>query len=162
MSCPSHLSWLDYSISVWRRVQVIINVYIHFVHKIKILFLLIRRKRSVGMEICTKEQWALWVILGNFRSFLHYSVSLFFRTSFVSLRQRVGCVGRAIAQAVSHRLSTAAARVQTWVWSCGIFWWTKVALGHVFFPKNFGFPCHSTFHLLLHNHHLHYHPRLAQ
>jgi hypothetical protein len=28
--------------------------------------------------------------------------------------------GRAIAQAVSRRLPTAAARVQTWVWSCGI------------------------------------------
>jgi hypothetical protein len=28
--------------------------------------------------------------------------------------------GRAIAQAVSHRLPTAAARVQTRVWSCGI------------------------------------------
>jgi hypothetical protein len=29
-------------------------------------------------------------------------------------------VGGAIAQAVSRRLPTAAARVQTWVWSCGI------------------------------------------
>jgi hypothetical protein len=29
-------------------------------------------------------------------------------------------LGRAIAQAVSHRLPTAAARVQTRVWSCGI------------------------------------------
>jgi hypothetical protein len=29
------------------------------------------------------------------------------------------------------------------------------------FSENFGFPCQSTFHLLLHNH-LHYHPRLAQ
>jgi hypothetical protein len=37
--------------------------------------------------------------------------------------------GRAIAQAVSRRLPTAAARVQTRVWSCGILWWTKVALG---------------------------------
>jgi hypothetical protein len=35
-----------------------------------------------------------------------------------------------------------------------------VALGHVF-SENFGFPCQSAFHLLLHNH-LHYHPRLAQ
>jgi hypothetical protein len=34
-----------------------------------------------------------------------------------------------------------------------------VALGQVFF-ENFGFPCQSTFHLLLHNH-LHYHLRLA-
>jgi hypothetical protein len=31
----------------------------------------------------------------------------------------------------------------------------------VVFSWNFGFPCQSTFHLLLHNH-LHYHPRLAQ
>jgi hypothetical protein len=35
-----------------------------------------------------------------------------------------------------------------------------VALGQVF-SENFGFPCQSTFHLILHNH-LHYHPRLAQ
>jgi hypothetical protein len=31
-------------------------------------------------------------------------------------------LGRAIAQAVSRRLPTAAARVQTRVWSCGIVW----------------------------------------
>jgi hypothetical protein len=47
--------------------------------------------------------------------------------------------GRAIAQAVSRRLPTAAARVQSRVWSCGILWWTKVALGQVF-SENFGFP----------------------
>jgi hypothetical protein len=69
-------------------------------------------------------------------------------------------LGRAIAQAVSRRLPTAAARVQSRVWSCGILWRIKVALGQVF-SENFGFPCHSTFHLLLHNH-LHYHPRLVQ
>jgi hypothetical protein len=68
--------------------------------------------------------------------------------------------GRAIAQAVSRRLPTAAALVQTRVWSCGILWWTKVALGKVF-SENFGFPWQPTFHLLLHNH-FHYHPRLAQ
>jgi hypothetical protein len=67
--------------------------------------------------------------------------------------------GRAIAQAVSRRLPTAAAWVHTRVWLCGILWWTKVALGKVF-SENFGFLCQSTFHLLLHNH-LHYHPRLA-
>jgi uncharacterized protein YaiE (UPF0345 family) len=57
------------------------------------------------------------------------------------------------------RLATAAARVQTRVWSCGILWWTKVALGQIY-SENFGFPCQSTFHLRLHNH-LHYHPRVA-
>jgi hypothetical protein len=36
----------------------------------------------------------------------------------------------------------------------------EVALEHVF-SENFGFPCQSTFHLLLHNH-FHYHPRMAQ
>jgi hypothetical protein len=60
----------------------------------------------------------------------------------------------------TKRLPTPAARVLTQVWSCGILWWTKVALEQVF-SENFGFPCQSTFHLLLHNH-LHYHPRLAQ
>jgi hypothetical protein len=52
--------------------------------------------------------------------------------------------GRAIAQAVSRRLPTAAARVQTRVRSRGILWWTKVAPGQVF-SENFGFPCQSTF-----------------
>jgi hypothetical protein len=33
--------------------------------------------------------------------------------------------GRAIAEAVSRWLPTAAARVQSRVWSSGIFWWTK-------------------------------------
>jgi hypothetical protein len=47
--------------------------------------------------------------------------------------------------------TTAAAWVQTRVWSCGTLWWTKVALGQVS-SENFGFPCQSTFHLLLHNH----------
>jgi hypothetical protein len=68
--------------------------------------------------------------------------------------------GRSIGQAVSRRLPTAAPRVQTRVWSCGILWWTKVALGQVF-SENFGFPCQSICHMLLHNH-LHYHSRLAQ
>jgi hypothetical protein len=43
-------------------------------------------------------------------------------------------VGRAIAKAVSRRLPTAAARVHTRVWSCGILWWTKLALGQ-FSPR---------------------------
>jgi hypothetical protein len=43
--------------------------------------------------------------------------------------------GRAIAQAVSRRLPTAAARVQTRVWSRGILWWTKVALEQVLSPR---------------------------
>jgi hypothetical protein len=69
--------------------------------------------------------------------------------------------GRAIPQTVSRRLPTAVARVQKpesgmWDFVMG----KKVALGQVF-SENFGFPCQSTFHLLLHNH-LHYHSRLAQ
>jgi hypothetical protein len=65
--------------------------------------------------------------------------------------------GRRGGKPASNRLSSA--RVQTRVWSCGILWWTKVALGQVF-SENFGFPCQCTFHLL--HSHLHYHPRLAQ
>jgi hypothetical protein len=42
--------------------------------------------------------------------------------------------GCTIAQAVSRRLPTAAAWVQTRVWSCGILRWTKVALGR-FSPR---------------------------
>jgi hypothetical protein len=51
--------------------------------------------------------------------------------------------GRAIAQAVSRRLPTAAARVQTRVWSCRILWWTKVAKGQVS-PANLHSICFST------------------
>jgi hypothetical protein len=51
--------------------------------------------------------------------------------------------GRAIAQAVSRWLSTAAARVRFVV--------DKVALGQVF-SEYFGLPCQSLFHQLLHNH----------
>jgi hypothetical protein len=46
---------------------------------------------------------------------------------------------------ITRRLPSAAARVQTRVWSCGILWWTKVALGQVFSEENFGFPCQSTY-----------------
>jgi hypothetical protein len=63
--------------------------------------------------------------------------------------------------AVSRRLPTAPARVQIRVWSCGIFVMDKSSAAAGFLSENFGFPCQSTFHLLLHNH-LHYHPRLAQ
>jgi hypothetical protein len=45
-------------------------------------------------------------------------------------------------------------------WARGILWWTKLALGQVFY-ENFGFHYRSTFHHALQNH-LHYHPRLAQ
>jgi hypothetical protein len=37
----------------------------------------------------------------------------------------------------------------------------KSGAGAGFLFENFGFPCQSTFDLLLHNH-LHYHPKLAQ
>jgi hypothetical protein len=53
-------------------------------------------------------------------------------------------IGRAIAQAVSRCLPTAAARVRARVWKVG-FMVDKVALGQVF-SEYFGFPCqyHST------------------
>jgi hypothetical protein len=71
------------------------------------------------------------------------------------------CWGRAIALAVSRRRPTAAARVETRVWSCGILCWTKVALGQVFrentsvSPANLHFICFSTITIT-------YHPGLAQ
>jgi hypothetical protein len=61
-----------------------------------------------------------------------------------------GSLGRAIAQAVSRWLPTAAARVQTQVWSSGILV-EKVALEQVF-SEYFGFPCQSSFHHILHHH----------
>jgi hypothetical protein len=61
-----------------------------------------------------------------------------------------GDYGRAIAQAVSRWLSTAAARVRSWSGQVG-FVVDKVALGQVF-SEYFGFPCQSSVHQLLHNH----------
>jgi hypothetical protein len=60
--------------------------------------------------------------------------------------------GRAIAEAVSCWLPTAAARVRAWVWEVE-FVVDKVALGQVF-SEFFGFPCQNhSFHQLLHHHH---------
>jgi hypothetical protein len=63
--------------------------------------------------------------------------------------------GRAIAQAVSRWLPTAAARVRSRA-EYVEFVVEKVALGQVF-SEYFGFPCQS-FHQFLHHHN---HPRLA-
>jgi hypothetical protein len=56
----------------------------------------------------------------------------------------------AIAQAISRRLPTAAARVRSQVTSVG-FVVDKVALGQVF-SEHFGFLCKFSFHRLLQNH----------
>jgi hypothetical protein len=56
--------------------------------------------------------------------------------------------GRAIAQAVSRSLPTAAVRVRSRVWSSGICGWQS--------GEYFGFPWQSSFHQLFHNH-----PRLS-
>jgi hypothetical protein len=55
-------------------------------------------------------------------------------------------LGRVIAQAVSRRIPTAAARVRAQVRSYGICGGQS---GHVF-SKYFGFPCQFSFHRLLH------------
>jgi hypothetical protein len=57
--------------------------------------------------------------------------------------------GRAIAQAVSRWLLTAAARVRARVWQVG-FVVDKVALGQVF-SEYLSFPCQSSFHQILHH-----------
>jgi hypothetical protein len=60
-------------------------------------------------------------------------------------------VGRAIAEAVSLWLPTAAVRVRGRVWQVG-FVVDKVASGQVF-SEYFGFPCQNrSFHQLLHPH----------
>jgi hypothetical protein len=63
--------------------------------------------------------------------------------------------GRAVAQAVSRWLPTAAARVRVRAayGVCG----GQSALGQVF-SEYFGFPCQSSFHQFLHHHN---HPGLA-
>jgi hypothetical protein len=63
-----------------------------------------------------------------------------------------GGEGRAIDQAVSRPLPTAAVRVRAQIRSLG-FVVNKVALGQVF-SEYFGFPCQISFHRLLHTHHL--------
>jgi hypothetical protein len=101
-----------------------------------------------NLVLDSKKQW--WIY--EYTCLRGHAVSYFVKVLCYKPEGR----GRAIAQAVSRRLPTAAALVQTRVWSCGILWWTKVTLGQVF-SENFGFLCQSTFHLLLH-----YQPRLAQ
>jgi hypothetical protein len=59
-------------------------------------------------------------------------------------------LGRAIAQAVSRWLPTAAARVQPGPGQVG-FVVDEVSLGQVF-SEYFGFPCQSSFPRLLHHH----------
>jgi hypothetical protein len=65
--------------------------------------------------------------------------------------------GRAIAQAVSRRLPTAAAWVRSRSGHVG-FVVDEVALGQVF-SEYFGLPCRSSFHQILHPH---YHPGQVQ
>jgi hypothetical protein len=60
--------------------------------------------------------------------------------------------GRAIAQAVSRLLPTAAARFEPRSGHVGLVMY-KVALGEVFY-EYFCFPCQFSFHRLLHIHHL--------
>jgi hypothetical protein len=64
--------------------------------------------------------------------------------------------GRAVAQAVSRWLPTAAARVRVLAEHVG-FVVDKAALGLVL-SEYFGFPCQSSFHPFLHDHN---HPGLA-
>jgi hypothetical protein len=116
------------------------------------------QQEKFAMKFLKFTHWFSWAwFVAYFSTSFSTSILVW---SLYMLHHNLYAVGRAIAQAVSCRLPTAAARVQTRVWSCRILWWTKVALRQVF-SENFGFPCQSTFHLLLHNH-LHSHPKLAQ
>jgi hypothetical protein len=60
---------------------------------------------------------------------------------------------RAIAQAVSRWFPSAAARVRAHVRTCGIYG-GQIGAGGCFLLGDFGFPCQSSFHQLLHNHHV--------
>jgi hypothetical protein len=70
--------------------------------------------------------------------------------SSILCRDKVGFQVRAIAQAVSRWLPTAAARVRARVWQMG-FGEDKVALGQIF-SEYFGFPCQSSVHRILYHH----------
>jgi hypothetical protein len=65
--------------------------------------------------------------------------------------------GRAVAQAISRWLPTAAARVRVRAEHMGLVE-EKTALGQVF-SEYFSFTCQSSFHQFLHHHN---HPGLAQ
>jgi hypothetical protein len=69
---------------------------------------------------------------------------------FSSTYEVTGSVGRAIAQAVSRWLPTAAAQVRARAWQVG-FVVDKVAIGQVF-HEYFGFPCQFSFHQILYHH----------
>jgi hypothetical protein len=73
------------------------------------------------------------------------------------LKHLPGSYGRAVAQAVSRRFPTAAARVRVRAEHVG-FVVDKAALGQVF-SEYFSFPCQSLFHQFLHHDN---HPLLAQ
>jgi hypothetical protein len=92
--------------------------------------------------------------LEMFISNVCYVIPLFIRNE-ILLRWRLG---RAIIQAVSCRLPTAAARVRAQVMS-GRSVVNKVALGQIF-STYFDFSCQFSFHALLHIHD--HHPGLIQ
>jgi hypothetical protein len=60
------------------------------------------------------------------------------------------CDDRAIAQAFSRWLATAAFRIRAWVWSSGICGGQSGAGAAL--SENFGFSCESSFHQILHLH----------
>jgi hypothetical protein len=74
--------------------------------------------------------------------------TIYNKTSLIWL-QLIRIEGRAIAEAVSRWLPTAATRVQSRVWSSGICG-GQIGAGQVF-SEYFDFPCHS-FHPILHPH----------
>jgi hypothetical protein len=76
------------------------------------------------------------------------NVCILFNSVFKSVRPSLSnSLGCTVAEAVSHWLSTMAARVRAWVLQVG-FVVDKVEVGQVF-SKYFGFHCQSSFHQIL-------------
>jgi hypothetical protein len=108
------------------------------------------RWQDFTRELLKKRPLLPFNILFSF----HYSVSpeavwFIFELLFSAAFTNTAIEDSAIFQAVSRRLPSAAARVQNRVWSCGILWWTKVALGQVsprtlVSPANLHSICFST------------------
>jgi hypothetical protein len=70
----------------------------------------------------------------------------------VATKRQPLVLGRAVAQAVSRRLSSAAARVRALVRSCEVCGEQSGTEAGTF-TEYFGFPCQFAFHRLLHIHH---------
>jgi hypothetical protein len=132
----------------FRRFTCINCLYLFsFSRMVKALMSTLKKHRFLRMQttssFCTYHPTTRLQKIAQYGSILRELIQI----TKLSKGRNIGC---AIAQAVSRWLPTAAAQVPAWVWQVG-FVVDKVVLGQVF-SEYFGFPCQSSFHLILHHH----------